>query len=153
MLLFLLFADSLQKLFLKVFVIFFDKLFVELIPLCFHSLPINAFAFLFCLQPTRTWSGNSSSVKVKFFTVAAILVCEYATGKKRLHLQNKRSVTDDVVKIKLQHFILIAVPHINVVTGRGQLKQSQHRLTMSWCRGTQREYSSKLLIALLNVFQ
>ena len=58
----------------KVFGVLFDKLFVELIPLCFYSLPINAFAFLFCLQPTRTWSSNSSSVKVKFFTAAAILV-------------------------------------------------------------------------------
>ena len=82
--------------------------------------------------------------------VQLYLLCELL--KKRLHLQNKRSVTDVVVTIKLQHFILITVPHINVVRGRGQLKQSQHRLTMSWCRGTQREFSSKLLIALLNVF-
>ena len=49
--------------------------------------------------------------------------------------EQKKSVTDDVVTIKLQHFILITLPHINVVTGRGQLQQSQHRLTMSWCRG------------------
>ena len=68
--------------------------------------------------------------------------------------EQKKSVTDDDVTIKLQHFILITLPHINVVTGRGQLQQSQHRLQCHGAgAGTQREYSLKLLIALLNVFE
>ena len=38
-----------------------------------QSTPSPSFSVL---KPTRTWSGNSSSVKVTFFTAAAILVCE-----------------------------------------------------------------------------
>ena len=96
-----------------------------------------------------TMRSNKQKILTKDARVQLYLLCELF--KKRIHLQNKRSVAYDVMT-KLKHFILITVPHINVVMGRGQLKQSQHQLTMSWCRGTQREYSSKLLIALLNVF-
>ena len=47
--------------------------------------------------------------------VQLYLLCELL--KKRLHLQNKRSVTDVVVTIKLQHFILITVPQNVMVQG------------------------------------
>ena len=69
--------------------------------------------------------------------------------------EQKKSVTDDDVTIKLQHFILITLPHINVVTAEGGGSYNSHNIG-SQCHGagagTQREYSLKLLIALLNVF-
>ena len=88
------------------------------------SIVLKATKFSQITMPNKQTRNSTKDARVQLY-----LLCEFL--KKRLHLQNKRSVTDDVVTIKLQRFILITVPHINVVTGKGHLKQSQHRLTMS----------------------